>query len=527
MSPTERPDFTTRHIAARSGELSYPRRDEKCHADAGAREHVRSRVWLIALALLAPVPFATASPMTGHLLGKGPISIGGDYSGSGRILSAFVRDSAVLDAFELSSPWVRVVRYDANYVDIMTPTGRIGTRIGMDQTTFEMHDVTLTLVPGATHGWLGMEPASEFASFDGNSASPWTPVTASTLGNDPRPDPDTSPRFHEETHEPTLEGQLASFGSSGSGRLKWSGPTLSVHSRENDSTWRSGETMGAAPLATRGLTWYTLGFDKATVALRASTPVAVELADVEIQKATSLAFTYDGGSMEGSRRSFAAVPGERLVLSGSIDAKLVPDANADRAGTRMDIAGEVAYSTLARLTRVHDERFPFLGVTLAVLASVAAGGVGLWIGHRRTRARARDPDDLRVLAELAADREDYAAAVRLIQEARRGAPGSVRLALDEASFHEHLGDIAAALTTFTDIAPRDPSGDADLHAARIMTEHRFDEERAGQHLIQTLVKSPGHVFVIEADPVFRPLVTTASVASAMRAARREIEERPS
>lgn len=483
---------------------------------------VRLAPMLALLAILAvAMPTAWASFVEGDVRGSAPVQTDGEGDGSGRASAVFVANTAALAQVRIQSPHVHVSRFDARYVDVGSGGSALGIRYGVTRDDFELHDVTISLTdPGG--GWLGGEFAESAATFVAPGSRTWSMDMGASIGDGDGPDNRNSPYFSRNIQGVSFGGTVASIALEGMGEIKWMGPTFEVVARENRSTWRSGTVEAGTAAGLREQVWYVLDFAAAQVEIASDDPIELRSRDLALEGLTALGFTYRDGALDvrWSADSVIGEPGQRALLRGSLAVGFDVD-DADPTGFVARLSGDVATSTLAPASPIRGAGLRVSG-WLAVVAAVAVGtSVGVWAASRRR-------EDLGVeewvaLAEIAADEGRYRDALLLVRRARAKAPTSTRLATTEAHLLALAGDTTAALAALVALSATDPSGEADLEAARLLVAWDPPRESdAGGHLARALELSPALLLELDGDPALLGLARDPKVANAIRQARREV-----
>lgn len=423
-------------------------------------------------------------------------------------LALYVNATEDLDAFTLSAERVVVHTFYRRYVEVPLVTTNVGTPIEMRDATYTLTNVTLRLADGSQEGWLGVYPSAARFGVDAADGALALARADGAVGNSPTEEAEPDPRFNAyavgRSDPHVLLDARGAFGASGDVLLKIEGLDVDVRAAENATIMRTGiERSGGPGPRERTESWLFLDAEAATVE---------SAGDAEVRAMGGLMRAAWNGELtstlgaEGELRSDSAAfhgGAGPLRLAGDLSAVLSPETKPGGVTLALELTGELSSSNLARVSVPLAQRatlWPWIVLAVALVA-----GAGSYALLRRSRAL--DFDDLVELGHLAMEADRPGEALGWFQKARRLAPTSAALALDEAFCHEQLGEVDAALATYAVASGLSQDGEADLSRARLILRLEGEADpRVEPLLLQALDRTPELVFDVE-ELVERPSPT--------------------
>lgn len=195
--------------------------------------------------------------------------------------------------------------------------------------------------------------------------------------------------------------------------------------------------------------------------------------------------------------------GRTAPLAGSFTGTLAPVREGTAMRLALTLSGDLEATGLReQVTSAPAPRWshsPWLWSVGGVVVGLALAGAALTApratrGLREEWAALRGRLTAEQMADLARDAigdEDYHEGLKWTLRARREAPASVRLLMDEGFCRFFLGDDEGALTAYAEAAGRDPSdGEADFFTAVLLVKTQRSADDAEAHFLKALEKSP-------------------------------------
>jgi hypothetical protein len=436
--------------------------------------------------------------------------------------AVFVRDVGQLSALDLRAPHVVVRTYTRDAV--VTDAGPLDPALvtGNHEETFALTDVAVRLATGDHSGWLGLRasgPGSLLA--EASSGARFEEREPEVIGNDETAPTDAPqrPTFSQPVvgaHVSILD--TSAFRYTGRGELKFSGPDVILAAKENTTELRTGTTREAGPVARMRLAWVSIEFDVGTLR-------AVGLRDA-VAAAPSVDVRWDGEATFTAREGALHTEGADLRADGSsasIDGRLAAALAPGERGTLLaTIDGDLRSTTLhpAAITRLSPAASGKLLGLVALAAVLGGAATWAWMRHRRPRFSV---EECVQLANAAAEEGDAQLALDWIARARRLAPGSGRLFLEEGYYLAQTDDVDGALDRLGRAAELLDTGEPELQAARLHATRRNDAARASALVVRALQRSPILILELEQDDALAALAADPAVKRAIGEAQRRLE----
>lgn len=492
----------------------------------------------VALTLIAlAVPIATAADPGGHFLVTGPVTMSSVATFSFQPLAMFANTSDRMPTLTFRAAHVVAHEYEDHFVKasnvlVQDPSAR-------REATFPLTDVTITLTSGRHTGWLGLLPQGGVVNVTTtSSATVFEPRTVSLVGGQVDTSQDSSdpstPYYGVRILTPHVYAQIeAPVHFSGPGSFKLHGPDVDIQSRENETTFATGFDGGDALASPATIErWLVLDFSTSDITMQSSDPIDVAM--LRVNTTLRGAATLDGASGTFATRSETfSIDNSAAYLSGDFEGQLTAVDERGSAAFIMELAGQLT-STNMRGTPIP------LATRIAAptgsagpwLLLIALGGstlVGAVVGARLQRRPKTEAITLSVeayldLANVAVESGRHTEALGWFEHARRLAPSSARLLMDEGHCHAVLGDVEAALAKYDEAARLSSDGEADYLAASLILGSGGAAESAEKHILRALERSPLLVLEVETDANLRRLRGRARVDDAIRRALARLDE---
>lgn len=423
----------------------------------------------LALAIVAAGQ-ATAATRTTM---EGPVEARMGVSGT------FVEDARTLLRFEASATRLDVDMWTARFVDPGL-TG-IGIQQEFTRRTFTLTDATMTLLRGGADGWVGIESGNARGTA---LALDLEAVTPGYMGTTAQQSPESGNSYHYEWGAPAIQSTgWATLSWTGEVAAKLSGPDVRIVARENTTTWTTGTERDPTPPGERTHRWMVLRIHGGTLTMEGAPAVVV-----------SRALDADG---PGELASFSVAE-----VSGAPSLVRSPRASP---------LGEAAAPAP-----------PQGNLALVLLAVVVGGAAGALLAMRRGRAKMRlEADTLADLARAEAEAGRMDAALDRIGDARRLAPTSARLGLDEAGMLEQAGRTEEAVALLGSLAGEGVA-EAHLALARTLASQRADAPLVASRIAAALAGAPVLLLEVEADALLAPFLDEPAAREAVAKARRAL-----
>lgn len=498
---------------------------------------VRFHVWVCVIVLaLGPTlaaPLARADAMTGEFLVRETIALPQESNMGVSPLAMLVPDATTISAFTLTSPRIHVYVASDTYYDTQ------GMQLGLperERAGFDLADVSVSLARSGP-GWVGLypRPGNMQATFEDGPDSSVTARRATVLTSSAGVSSEGGverdlPYYHSETVGPHLF--IEASGNvlvGGAGAIKIHGPDVRIVARENTTTYETGiDRQPDAPFQQTVDRWLVLEFTDAEIHLTTAEAVQATAASATAQWSGNVALQAERGTIQTEEADYVATRGP-VELGGAFAATLRPVAQSGEPLTLLTLEGDLvstnlvgSASTIARPPLNDSMNLPVLLVGVAVGVSAIAYGVS-----RHQRQRKTPPvhtlDDCLAFANLAAEAERFGEALQWVREARKRAPGSARLALDEGFYLQQLGDVDGALSAYSESTNLSEDGEAAFLAAVLLAGTGARAEDVEASLGLALERTPSLVLEVLSDAAFDALRNRPTYGRLIRAALRRVD----
>lgn len=478
--------------------------------------------WLVVLVVaLATFPTALAAPVQGQLVLDG-IRFDEGAVGHLDLHALYSNDTSRVTRFELTARTVelRVWWTEGPEVRLVQVNPAVAPEVKSD--TRILTDARIALAGDANAGWLGVRwvPGAD-ATLDPRSAI--EPRASSEVGT-PATMPDTEDDDKAYFMEPLRVPHLLVTGPTGlriegNGSVRLSGLDLDIESRENRSRLDTGVFRDDAPVGNKRVVWATLTFMDGAVAVDGLANAQAQALAADLRWSGAARLRGAEGDLHGEGRDWLAAARDE-TLDGAFQATLAPG----ERGIRADLAGDLDGGTLVAMTRAPApaaqaaEALPWLLLGLGVLVG---GAATYGVARARAHARHRDatPEDLLDLALQALEAGDHERALAWVRRARRLAPASERLMLEEAAILDASGDAEGALKAYRAIAEGTRDAEACWHLARGLARAGAHPDDVAPWVAESLARDPILVFEVEEDEALAEVATRPDVKAAVTAAR--------
>lgn len=499
----------------------------------GVRRKSSTVLAVLLLVLLVPAAAATSGELEARSL-----VLPESAAVSGPVADVWLADTSDVTGFAVTAPHAHLEVYELQSIEVRSnPEGPgVGQPLSKDPSMkpYELQNVTITLIPGRQAGWAGIQPSTgaTHPSLTAQGESIVAARPSGVEGNDAQhasrePDPD----FYNVGHEigqPYVEWQgTGGFTLRGSSFVKLVGLDVDVRDATQSFTLATGQFRDdSVAVHNHTFRWASLWLDDATllVQTRGGVLVAFDQAQANWDGMTLLDLV--GGTVDLNGASYAVTPGQGR-MSGSFQSFLAPSVT-DPTRTSIQFSGDIASASFARLPPSGpssplggwDARWLILGVGLVV------GGAGAAVVTARIARSRREGLGLEELVELgniAAEDGRFGEALDWVRRARKLAPTSESLAIDEGFFLESLGMLDEAALLYQEASRLEKGGEGDFALARLAMSHGGSLAEAETRLVRALQRQP--TLVYEIDETFAPLRrrpgAEAAIGQALSRARAE------
>lgn len=483
----------------------------------------RQRGQVLFAIVLATLPVVHAAPASGELHVEGPLRFALDTESELIPIALLLEGLEGLSELAFAAPEARVCEGWRRDLEVSTGGHRLFKDIEDDFACYTVHDMRATLLSGGDHaGWLGLhgdpearlhvegpivmeaKPASTLASEDSNGAG--TPQTP----QDPH-----WPYFtaHSATTHLTAvtPGRLTYTGPAA---LLLKGPDIHLKARENETTHATHDAPKSnEAVRERELRWVHIQTTGLTLTLQnTGTPAQILASTAHATWDGTLRLDHATGWFQAGISEYHA-RGQTAELEGTFASTIRPASDTILLG----LTGDLRTTTLAAATSAPAPPETTLTPRAVGLWSLILLGAALasWVSiHHFTEAHraheaVRRCDDR---AFEAANRFDYAQALKFAQQGRALAPHDADLAMLEATMLKNLGRTDEALEAYEHAARlAEPSNGEPDYWAAVLCLHRQqagDLNLAFNHADQALRRQPQLAWRIEDDTLFTPLSTT-------------------
>lgn len=420
------------------------------------------------------------------------LDVDGDWDVRANDVLVFARNTGEMRELDVRAASVRVEWHRQE----MRHAGGVSLITGRDVATFTLTDVTLSLLPGESAGWMGGVLPGTCAA--GAARAGIEAETQGGVGNVFRTghDDPAQMQFSETWSDPRVTWSNAhTLACEGALYLKVAGPDVAILAMENDTRWATGIRPDPSDPVTEVREWLVL--EAPTASLSTASPMALATRAAEVEGVGTARWSAE--TREGALH-FTVAPLEDATLRVEM---LEPQASGTLGAA---IAPAPATRGLA----------PVLGGIL--VGATLVGGFALW----RRNGRDVDADTAAALAHAEAEAGRFEAALEWSARARAKAPTTRRLALDEAGYLAALGRIDEALARCADAAASSDKGDPHLAAGRILASSGAPAPVVAVRLVEALARSPELALEVDADEVLADARHERDVRDALARARREL-----
>jgi hypothetical protein len=487
------------------------------------------RGWILVLAAVLAMPTAAAAHVSGALRIEGAVVLPRGATLTSQPVALFAADLGSLARFDAHAARAHVELYERTFVEasLAQQVPRVVT--GSGASSWDLTDVNATVETPA-FGWLGAHVLSGTLQETVLDSGDVTARTNAVIGNQhvaQQDDTSETPAFQAEATGTSLARTTSDWAFQGAASFKLMGANVTLRSRENTTTLETGTVRDPERPGETTERWLVLTLDDADVR---STGAATAVLSPGADAAWDGPATLDDatGTLASALQTWTAE--ERTVtLDGSLRAALGAGSSGD---IHADLQGDLRSATMTSAARVPTAAGQSPWLPLALVVGLAIASAGGWVLARQRRpARASLPaagtaavatvvgaDEYALLAERAADAEDYELAAAYAKQARALSPTSRRLALDHAYYEAERGARDDAWRALEDPLLRDDP-DAALLAMRLhLDEGR--EDAAAERLVRALELAPLTLLDVERDPATERLLARPEVRAAVERARR-------
>lgn len=487
---------------------------------------MRGQAWGGILLALLLVPTAWAEPAEGSLFVEGPLLLDAAGALDFTPLAIYTNRSADLEGFVLETPRLTVYRYNWSFAETDLVATRLATRTGGVEAKYVLTNVTVTQTDDDPIGYFGVYPGR---TMGGSLAfAPGSVFTASlpqTLGNSPiaeeTPTPDRYAFGLPVRANHILAEASGTLALSGPGAVKAEGLDLRFDASENVTVVRTGISRSAStPAATeRYEAWVFLEWSEGTLSLGSRGGLQVASAQFDGRFEGGFVASDATGTVSTAGHTYEA-RGTETAVRGDFAVELLASTSRE-AKMAVSLAGDLSDTSIAGRARVEpgvSGQGVGWGVGLVVLG--VAVGAAAFAFHRVRSARGPlDLEEYRELAIQAMEAGRHGEALEWLERARRLAPSSAALLLDEAHCRGEMGDLEGALSSYDEaerLSPNDGEAayESGLLLFRVAPERRAEAE---ERLLRGVRQNPVLAFEIGLSAEVEARLTPAAREALRRA----------